>query len=177
MLAEAVAKSCGVPAASIHADKSQLDRLQVLESFVNQTVLVLVSTSVLSRGMDLLHIQNVVVFDFPRRVDDFIHLAGRTGRQGQEASGSVLCMVNMDNRATFSDLAQLLRRSKVSVPREIFRALHSETLNAQAHAKVLVVNESTRAFRIREKLDEELRVTASDWKQWDSRRPKRQRTT
>lgn len=177
MLAEAVSKSCGVPAASIHAGKSQLDRLKVLESFVNQTILVLVSTSVLSRGMDLLHVRNVVVFDFPKRVDDFIHLAGRTGRQGQDHSGSVLCMVNMDNRAVFSDLVHLLRRSKVSVPREIYRALHSEGRNVQAQAKVLVVNESTRAFRIREKLDEEMRVTASDWRQWDNHRSKRQRTT
>lgn len=172
MLADAITKSCGLRAMSIHADKSQQDRLQILESFVNQTKLVLVSTNVLSRGIDLLHVQNVVVFDFPKRVEDFIHLAGRTGRH--ENSGSVLCMVNIDNRPVFSELAQLLRLSKVCVPREIYKALHSETRKAQA--KVLVVNESTRAFRVREKLDDEMRVSTFEWKQWDNFQSKRQRT-
>lgn len=66
MLAEAIEKRCRIGAAATHGDKSQQERLTLLEAFINLEIPVLVSTNVLSRGMDLLHVQNVVVYDFPR---------------------------------------------------------------------------------------------------------------
>ncbi|RLN86239.1 hypothetical protein BBJ28_00023326 [Nothophytophthora sp. Chile5] len=172
MLAEAIEKRCGIRAAAIHADKSQADRLAVLEAFVTLEVPVLVSTNVLSRGMDLLHVQNVVIFDFPKKVADYIHLIGRVGR-GEAGNGNALVLVNQESRSLFRELIPLLRRTKTPVPREIYESLHSEEAKQRAQSSQVVIDESKRAFRVRKQLDDESGV---EWKQWDSHCGKRQRT-
>jgi superfamily II DNA/RNA helicase len=39
-----------------------------LEAFVEEKIDVLVSTNVLSRGIDLLQVNKVIVFDFPKTI-------------------------------------------------------------------------------------------------------------
>ncbi|RLN98917.1 hypothetical protein BBJ28_00006121 [Nothophytophthora sp. Chile5] len=172
MLAEAIEKRCGIRAAAIHADKSQADRLAVLEAFVTLEVPVLVSTNVLSRGMDLLHVQNVVIFDFPKKVANYVHLIGRV-RRGETSNGNALVLVNQESRSLFRELIPLLRRTKTPVPREIYQSLHSEEAKQRAQSNQVVIDESKRAFRVRKQLDDESGV---EWKQWDSQCDKRQRT-
>ena len=52
---------CGVSCASLHGDKPQRMRSQVLEDFQNGSYQVLVSTSVLGRGIDLLNVVMVCI--------------------------------------------------------------------------------------------------------------------
>jgi ATP-dependent RNA helicase DDX5/DBP2 len=174
MLAEAIEKRCGIGAAAIHADKTQQERLSLLENFVNLEVPVLVSTNVLSRGMDLLHVQNVVVYDFPKRVADYVHLVGRTGR-GDDATGNALTLLNAENRSLFRELIPLLRRAKAPIPRDVYQSIHSENARKRARSSEAVVDESKRSFRIRKELIDEISVQASEWKEWDSHKNKRRR--
>ncbi|KAF4036505.1 Helicase conserved C-terminal domain [Phytophthora infestans] len=165
MLAEAVEKRCGVCAAAIHADKTQQERLKLLESFVNLEIPVLVSTNVLSRGMNLLNVENVVVYDFPKKIADYVHLIGRTGRT-DDVSGKALTLVNQDDSSLFRELVPLLRHVKVSVPREVYQVIHSEDAKKRARSIEVVVDESKRAFRIREQLKDGIGSQTSDWKEW-----------
>ncbi|KAG3014216.1 hypothetical protein PC128_g12953 [Phytophthora cactorum] len=174
MLAETIEKRCRIGAAAIHADKTQQERLSLLESFVSLEIPVLVSTNVLSRGMDLLNVENVVVYDFPKKIADFVHLIGRTGR-ADDAPGKALTLVNLDDRLLFKELVTLLRQVKVSIPPEVFQSIHSEDAKKRARSIEVVVDESKRAFRIREQLMDEIGTQASDWKEWDSHN-KRRRT-
>lgn len=177
LLAEAVEKQTWIPSASIHADKSQKDRLLALEAFVNQEVRVLVSTNVLSRGMDLLHVQNVVVFDFPTQVADYIHLIGRTGR-GTEASGNALVMVNKDDKAVFKELVEALRGAKViAVPKEIYQSLHFDAKKEAFKSSALVIDEAKRAFRVQDEVGGELGQPHESWRQWSDQARKRMRYT
>ncbi|CEG43454.1 probable atp-dependent rna helicase ddx59 [Plasmopara halstedii] len=173
MLAEAIQKRCGLIAAAIHADKSQQERLRLLESFLTSDVPVLVSTNVLSRGMDLLNVENVVVYDFPKKIADFVHLIGRVGRF-QNASGKALTLINRNDCALFHDLVRLLRQIKVSVPSEVYRSMQTTKQNNRAKVASIVVNESKRAFRVRKQLD--IDAQSSDWKEWSSYNLKRRRT-
>ncbi|KAG6962420.1 hypothetical protein JG687_00007154 [Phytophthora cactorum] len=176
MLAETIEKRCRIGAAAIHADKTQQERLSLLESFVSLEIPVLVSTNVLSRGMDLLNVENVVVYDFPKKIADFVHLIGRTGR-ADDAPGKALTLVNLDDRLLFKELVTLLRQVKVSIPPEVFQSIHSEDAKKRARSIEVVVDESKRAFRIREQLMDEIGTQASDWKEWDSHNKRRHSTT
>ncbi|ETL81122.1 hypothetical protein L917_18488 [Phytophthora nicotianae] len=174
MLAESIEKRCGIGAAAIHADKTQQERLSLLEAFVNLETPVLVSTNVLSRGMDLLNVENVVVYDFPKKITDFVHLIGRTGRT-DDVSGKALTLVNLDDRPLFRELIPLLRQVKVSVPPEVYQSIRSEDAKKRTRSIKAVVDESKRAFRIRRELMDEIGTQASDWKEWDNHN-KRRRT-
>ncbi|KAG2532842.1 hypothetical protein BBO99_00002000 [Phytophthora kernoviae] len=167
MLAEAIHKRCGIYSASIHADKSQKERLALLEAFINLEISVLVSTNVLSRGMDLLHVRNVVIYDFPKKVADYVHLIGRTGR-GDDGIGNALTLVNQGDRSIFREFISVLRSAKIRVPREVYQSVHSEDAQQQARFSNVVIDESKRAFRIRKQLIDEIDVPASEWKGWNS---------
>ncbi|KAL3674657.1 hypothetical protein V7S43_000597 [Phytophthora oleae] len=170
MLAQAIEKRCEVGAAAIHADKTQQERLRLLESFVNLEIPVLVSTNVLSRGMDLLNVENVVVYDFPKKVTDYVHLIGRVGR-GVDVLGNALTLLNLEDRSLFRELVPLLRQAKVLVPREVHQNIHSEDAKKRAN-----VNECKWAFRFREKLVKDRSLRTSDWKEWEHHNNKRRRT-
>lgn len=175
LLAGAVEKETQIPSASIHADKSQKDRLLALEAFVNQEVRVLVSTNVLSRGMDLLQVQNVVVFDFPTQVSDYIHLIGRTGR-GNDASGNALVMVNKDDKPVFKELIEALRGAKVfAVPKEIYQSLHYDAKKEAFKSNALVIDEAKRAFRVQDEVGGELGQPQESWRQWSNQAQKKLR--
>lgn len=174
MLAEAIEKRCRIGAAATHGDKSQQERLTLLEAFINLEIPVLVSTNVLSRGMDLLHVQNVVVYDFPKKFTDYVHLIGRTGR-GDEVPGNALTLVNSEDRAHFRELVPLLRGVKVSVPHEVYQSIHSDNAKQRSQSRELVVDESKRAFRVRKQLNDEIGAPISNWKEWNNQASKRRR--
>ena len=174
MLAEAIQKRCKTSAAAIHSDKTQQERLRLLEAFVNLEVPILVSTNVLSRGMDLLNVENVVVYDFPKKIADFVHLVGRTGR-GSDKTGDTLTLVNSADRLLFRELASMLRQANVSVPREIYHSIRSQDAKKRAYSNDVVIDESKRAFRIRKQMVDRTSSVASEWKEWNDQQSRKRR--
>ena len=73
----------GVKCDSIHGDKEQYERTQVLNRFRSSALKILVATDVAARGLDVKDIDTVVNYDFPSSgVEDYVHRIGRTGRTG-----------------------------------------------------------------------------------------------
>ena len=72
----------GFPALSIHGDKSQEEREWVLGEFREGRSPVMLATDVAARGLDVKDVKEVVNFDFPSSVEDYVHRIGRTGRAG-----------------------------------------------------------------------------------------------
>ena len=70
----------GFPACSIHGDKSQREREDALKSFKQGRTPVMVATDVASRGLDIPNVTQVVNYDLPGNIDDYVHRIGRTGR-------------------------------------------------------------------------------------------------
>ena len=70
----------GHPVARIHADQSQNRRVGALKSFREGQHRILVATDIAGRGIDVPGIEQVINFDIPENVDDYIHRAGRTAR-------------------------------------------------------------------------------------------------
>lgn len=75
-------KNTGVSAESIHANRTQHARTQVLDGFRNGNVKVLVATDIASRGIDINQLPCVINFDLPYVPEDYVHRIGRTGRVG-----------------------------------------------------------------------------------------------
>ncbi|DBA04893.1 TPA: hypothetical protein N0F65_006895 [Lagenidium giganteum] len=156
LLADAIGKKCpGVVARSVHAGKSQQERLHALEAFINEDVSVLVSTSVLSRGIDLIQVENVVIFDLPKQATDYVHLVGRAGRSlpGDDIDpqatrrACVLAFANEDDRSVLRDLVPVLRCAHVRVPTDAYALLHSGS--TKPTSALTAITESRRAFRLR----------------------------
>ena len=104
-LARAVTRG-GVAATSIHADRSQADRLAALDGFRRGRFPVLIATDVAARGLDVSGISHVINFDVPHSPEDYIHRAGRTARAG--ADGEVITFYSPDEAARLDEIEQVL---------------------------------------------------------------------
>jgi ATP-dependent RNA helicase DDX3X len=111
---EDVLCSRGFPACSIHGDKSQREREDALMAFKRAQTPVMVGTDVASRGLDIPNVTQVVNFDVPTNIDDYVHRIGRTGRAGN--TGSALSFVNEKNSGVIRELRELLDENEQEVP-------------------------------------------------------------
>jgi len=66
--------------AVIHSNKTQNYRLRSIENFNEEKTRVLVTTDIMSRGLDLNEISHVINFDTPVFPENYMHRIGRTGR-------------------------------------------------------------------------------------------------
>jgi len=92
-------KSRGYQVAVLQGDLSQGERDRELERFRSGRVSVLVATNVAARGLDILHIGQVINYQLPETHELFTHRVGRTARMGR--SGRAITI------ASATDLPQL----------------------------------------------------------------------
>jgi ATP-dependent RNA helicase DDX3X len=104
----------GFPASSIHGDKSQREREDALKLFKSGRTPILVATDVAARGLDINNVTNVVNYDLPNNIDDYVHRIGRTGRVGN--IGNALSFVCDKNRSIARDLHDLLVENDQACP-------------------------------------------------------------
>jgi len=97
----------GIAADSIHGDKSQQDRLKVLDAFKNGTVRVLVATDVAARGLDIDELPHVINFDLSQTPEDYIHRIGRTGRAGKP--GTAISLVSAEEIPFLREIEKLIK--------------------------------------------------------------------
>ncbi len=105
----------GFPATSIHGDRSQREREAALNSFKTGRTPVLVATDVAARGLDINGVTQVINFDMPSNIDDYVHRIGRTGRVGNV--GHALSLLNDKNRNIARELYDLLVENGQECPR------------------------------------------------------------
>ena len=96
-----------IATAAIHGNKSQGARTQALADFKDGRVKILVATEIISRGIDINQLFQVVNFDLPRRAEGYIHRLGRTGRAGE--SGRALSLVSADEYEMLQIIERLLQ--------------------------------------------------------------------
>jgi len=81
--AERVAKAmerAHIETFTIHGDKGQHDRSDVMKRFKEGDYHVLIATDVSARGIDIPDVDYVVNYDLPDKAENYVHRVGRTGR-------------------------------------------------------------------------------------------------
>ncbi|AFK01956.1 DEAD/DEAH box helicase domain protein [Emticicia oligotrophica DSM 17448] len=77
---KAAMQRVGIESETIHGDKEQENRLEVLDKFRNSEVKILIATDVTARGIDIADVDYVVNYDLPDVPENYVHRVGRTGR-------------------------------------------------------------------------------------------------
>ena len=72
------------PVSYIHGDLTSVERKEVMENFRSGKSRILLSTDLLSRGIDVQQLSLVINFDLPKTKEVYIHRIGRSGRYGRK---------------------------------------------------------------------------------------------
>ncbi len=70
--------------AKVTAEQSKTERDEVIRKFRANKIWFLITTDMLSRGVDFKNIQSVLNYDIPQAQSTYIHRIGRTGRAGKK---------------------------------------------------------------------------------------------
>ncbi|MCF7908272.1 MAG: DEAD/DEAH box helicase [Candidatus Omnitrophica bacterium] len=81
--AQRVAKAMervGISSLSIHGDKEQDKRTDVMKKFKAGECNILIATDISARGINVVDIKYVINYDLPIKTENYVHRVGRTGR-------------------------------------------------------------------------------------------------
>ncbi|XP_036058885.1 probable ATP-dependent RNA helicase DDX59 [Onychomys torridus] len=135
LLSEAVQKITGLNSTSIHSEKSQVERRDILKGLLEGDYEVVVSTGVLGRGLDLVNVKLVVNFDMPSSMDEYVHQVGRVGRLGQ--NGTAITFINNNSKRLFWDVAKRVKPTGSILPPQLLNSpyLHEQKRKEQQKDK------------------------------------------
>ena len=68
----------------IHGELTTEERKNTMHQFKSGQTRILLSTDLLSRGIDIQQLSLVINFDLPRSKETYIHRIGRSGRYGRK---------------------------------------------------------------------------------------------
>lgn len=123
----------GIPALSIHGDKSQGERDWVLSEFRAGRQPILLATDVAARGLDVKDIRVVVNYDMPNNIEDYVHRIGRTGRAG--ATGMSISFVEIGKFKMGNELMKIMTEAKQQVPQELVQLSSEQGFSSKGRGK------------------------------------------
>jgi ATP-dependent RNA helicase DeaD len=78
--------SQGYTAKGLHGDMEQRQREEVIKSFKNGNLEILIATDVAARGLDVKDVTHVFNYQIPFDSESYVHRIGRTGRAGKNGT-------------------------------------------------------------------------------------------
>jgi ATP-dependent RNA helicase DeaD len=112
----------GFTVGTLHGNKSQRAREEVLTAFRHGQVQTLLATNVAARGLDITGIYQVINYELPESSDLFTHRIGRTGRMGRQGKAITL-LVPSDVpkwRRMARSLGQTAEAQRLAIDEEAF---------------------------------------------------------
>ncbi|KAJ0062050.1 hypothetical protein NL108_015268, partial [Boleophthalmus pectinirostris] len=104
----------GINVDVIHADRTQQQRDNVVNSFRSGHIWVLICTALLARGIDFKGVNLVLNYDFPTSAVEYIHRIGRTGRAGH--SGKAITFFTENDKPLLRSIASVIKQAGCPVP-------------------------------------------------------------
>jgi len=98
----------GIDAKAIHRKKTQGVRTDLLTKFKYGKLPVLVTTDLLSRGIDIEFLPYVINYELPRSPKTYIHRIGRTGRA--ENHGEAISLISPDEEHHFRIIEKKMKK-------------------------------------------------------------------
>ncbi len=107
--AERVAKAMErvqIETRTIHGEKDQKDRNEVMKAFRSGECRILIATDVSARGIDVPDVTHVINYDLPEVPENYVHRIGRTGRGFNKGIAVSFCAP--EEKAILEDIENLL---------------------------------------------------------------------
>ncbi|MEZ5041839.1 MAG: DEAD/DEAH box helicase [Saprospiraceae bacterium] len=120
-----------IPALTIHGDKDQKERSEVLDQFKTGKTNLLIATDVTARGIDIPDIEIVINYDLPEEAENYVHRVGRTGRAEKKGNAYTFC--SEEEREKLAEIQGFLDKEiKVLV---LDKYEYADTLNIERERK------------------------------------------
>jgi len=85
----------------LHGDMLQKEREDIMKEFRTGTTRILITTDILSRGIDIQQVSLVINYDMPKYPQTYIHRIGRSGRFGRKGAAINFVTKKEKNILTF----------------------------------------------------------------------------
>lgn len=108
----------------IHSRMKQHDRNKVFHDFKNGETRCLVSSDLFTRGIDILSVNVVINFDFPKYSETYLHRIGRSGRFGH--LGLAINFVTDDDKENLFKFEAELKTTIQPIPADIDTDLYTK---------------------------------------------------
>ena len=105
------------PVACIHGELTSEDRKKVMEDFRSGHSRILLSTDLLSRGIDVQQLSLVINFDLPKSKETYIHRIGRSGRYGRK--GVAINLVTDRDISYMKELEDFYETKIIEMPQNL----------------------------------------------------------
>ena len=90
------------PVSYITGDRTHEERKEIMEQFRSGSIRILISSDLLSRGIDVQQLSLVINYDIPRDKETYIHRIGRSGRYGRKGVA-----INLIHESEIDDLKHI----------------------------------------------------------------------
>ena len=104
----------GINVDVIHSERTQMQRDTIITNFRTGKIWVLISTELMSRGIDFKGVRMVINYDFPQTVASYIHRIGRTGRAGRR--GEAITYFTKEDAPYLKSVVNVMKESGCDVP-------------------------------------------------------------
>jgi ATP-dependent RNA helicase RhlE len=94
---------------SIHRDKDQEERTNIMKQFRNGEFKLLVATDLLARGIDVPNVDLVINYDLPEVAENYVHRVGRTGRGTNK--GLAISFCSKDEKPILTEIEGFLDKN------------------------------------------------------------------
>lgn len=116
---ESYLRLIGVDAASINGDRTQSYRNKVIQDFKDYRISVLVSTDLLSRGIDIKDLDLVINFGLPEKLETYMHRIGRVGRA--KTMGKAYSIISLDEEEKMQHLIKAYDLKAKVISKDIWK--------------------------------------------------------
>lgn len=94
----------GFMVSCIHGQMKMEDRVQIMKEFRECSTRILISTDLLSRGIDVQQVDIVINYELPNKKEPYIHRIGRSGRHGRR--GTAINLISKHEASQMLDIEQ-----------------------------------------------------------------------
>lgn len=107
----------GFPVAYIHGGLMQSDRKRIMDDFRSGQIKILITTDILSRGIDIQQVSLVINFNLPKEKETYIHRIGRSGRFGRK--GTVINFISIYDITSLKSIEQFYNTTILQLPENV----------------------------------------------------------
>jgi translation initiation factor 4A len=101
----------------LHGDMMQKEREDIMIEFRSGKTRILITTDILSRGIDIQQVSLVINFDMPKYPQTYIHRIGRSGRFGRK--GSAINFVTKKERNILTFIQKMYNTEIIPLPSNV----------------------------------------------------------